>query len=340
MALRQKMSESRGIQVAAALLAVYIIWGSTYLAIRFAIETLPPLLMAGVRFLLAGLLLYGWVRLRGGARPKLLHWRTAAVLGGLLLVGGNGGVVWAEQFVPSGLTALLVSMAPIWMALLDWLRPGGQRPRIMVAIGLALGLGGVALLVAAGSAQSSGSGSLQIGGLLLVVAASFSWALGSLYAQHAPSPTSPLLGTAMEMLAGGALLMVIALATGELGQLHPDAISVRSLAALGYLVIFGSLVGFSCYVWLLRNTALSLASTYAYVNPMVAVFLGWALAGEQLSSLTFVAAAIILASVVLITTFRAARPTTTTTETTEAAEATRTTKMPEIVEEAETATQV
>ncbi|WIG58489.1 MAG: Permease of the drug/metabolite transporter (DMT) superfamily [Ktedonobacterales bacterium] len=338
MAIRQKMSESRGIQVAAALLAVYIIWGSTYLAIRFAIETLPPLLMAGVRFLLAGILLYGWVRLRGGARPKLLHWRTAAVLGGLLLVGGNGGVVWAEQFVPSGLTALLVSMAPIWMALLDWLRPGGQRPRVMVAVGLALGLGGVALLVAAGSTQSSGP--LQIGGLLLVVAASFSWALGSLYAQHAPSPTSPLLGTAMEMLAGGALLMVIALATGELGQLHPDAISVRSLAALGYLVIFGSLVGFSCYVWLLRNTALSLASTYAYVNPMVAVFLGWALAGEQLSPLTFVAAAIILASVVLITTFRAARPTTTTAETIETAEATRATRIPEMVEEAETATQV
>lgn len=291
------------VQQLAAFVAVYIIWGSTYLAIRFAIETLPPLLMAGARFLIAGGLLYVFVRLRGAARPTLVHWRSGLIVGGLLLFCGNGGVVLAERTVPSGLAALLVSTVPLWMALLEWLRPGGRRPRLAVAGGLALGLAGVALLIGP-KAFTGGIGS--VGGVLLLVAAAVCWAGGSLYSRNAPLPESPLLGNAVEMLAGGALLAVIALATGEAGQLHLAAVSPRSALALAYLVIFGSLVAFTAYIWLLRHVPTARASTYAYVNPAVAVFLGWAFAGERLTPLTFVAAGVILAAVIVITTFREA----------------------------------
>jgi drug/metabolite transporter (DMT)-like permease len=293
---------SRRVQLVAAFAAVYVIWGSTYLSIKFAIETMPPLLMAGVRFFIAGALLYTWVRLRGGVKARWVDWRTGLIVGGLLLVGGNGVVVVAEQTVPSSLAALLVAMAPVWMALLDWARPGGTRPSLPVALGLAVGFGGVALLVAGGSSPSGGS--VHLIGLVAVVGAALSWAAGSLYSQHAPVPESPQVGTALEMLAGGAILLVLAVATGEAGQLHLATISLKSALALGYLIVFGSLVAFSAYVWLLRNTTLARVSTYAYVNPVVAVFLGWAFAGEKLTPLTFAAAAVIVGAVVIITTFR------------------------------------
>ncbi|HYN88651.1 MAG TPA: drug/metabolite exporter YedA [Ardenticatenaceae bacterium] len=290
------------LDVALALLTVYVIWGSTYLAIRFAIATLPPFLMAGTRFTLAGALLYGWMRLRGAPRPSAANWRAALVIGALLLVGANGVVSWAEQRVPSGIAALIIATVPLWMALLDWLRPGGIRPRVQIALGLLCGFAGVALLI--GPRNWSGS-AVDLVGAGAVVFASFSWAVGSLYSRRAELPASALLATSIEMLAAGMLLLLVGTAGGEWARLDPGQVSLHSALALGYLVVFGSLIAFSAYVWLLRATTPAIVSTYAYVNPVVALVLGWALAGEALTPRTLLASAVIVAGVVIITTQRA-----------------------------------
>ncbi len=284
-----------GLQVALALGAVYLIWGSTYLAIRFAIETIPPFLMAALRYLTAGALLYAWCRLRGTPRPLRVHWRSALILGGLLLLLGNGGVVWAEQRVSSGLVALLVSTEPLWIVLLVWMRDRA-RPAGRVLVGLLLGFAGLLLLVGPGL----GSGGLYPLGVVAVLIASLSWAWGSLRGQRAALPDSPFLGTAMQMLGGGLLLLLASVLTGEPARVSLAAISARSLLSLAYLVVFGALIAFTAYVWLLRVASPVLVSTYAYVNPVVAVFLGWALAGEPITRGTLVAAAVILAGVALI----------------------------------------
>jgi drug/metabolite transporter (DMT)-like permease len=284
------------LQVALALGAVYLIWGSTYLAIRFAIETIPPFLMAALRYLTAGALLYAWCRLRGTPRPLGVHWRSALILGGLLLLLGNGGVVWAEQRVSSGLVALLVSTEPLWIVLLVWMRDRA-RPAGRVLVGLLLGFAGLVLLVGRGA--GSGGGLYPLG-VVAVLIASFSWAWGSLRGQRAALPDSPFLGTAMQMLGGGFLLLLASVLTGEPARVSLAAVSTRSLLSLAYLVIFGALIAFTAYVWLLRVASPVLVSTYAYVNPVVAVFLGWALAGEPITRGTLVAAAVILAGVALI----------------------------------------
>jgi drug/metabolite transporter (DMT)-like permease len=291
------------LRVAAAFAAVYVLWGSTYLAIRFALESLPPFWMASSRFLIAGTLLYVWARRRGEPAPTRIHWRSALIVGGLLLMGGNGGVVWAEQRVPSGLAALLVATVPLWMVMLDGAGRGWRRPPVQVLLGIGLGLAGVALLVGPGKfAGGLGVDPLGAGALLL---GALCWATGSLYSRRAPLPPSPLLGTAMEMLGGGACLAVAGLVSGEWGRLDLAAATPRSLLAVGYLVVFGSLVGFTAYVWLLRVSTPPLVATYAYVNPVVAVLLGWAFAGEPVTARTLVAAAVIVGAVVLITTYRA-----------------------------------
>lgn len=287
------------LQVALALGAVYVLWGSTYLAIAVSIKTIPPLLMAGVRYLIAGNLLYGWVRWRGTAAPLRLHWRSAVVIGGLLLLGGNGGLVWAEQKVPSGTAALLVSTVPLWMVLFDWLRPGGTRPGWKVFAGVSLGLAGLVLLV-----RPTAGLHLDRMGVIVLLLGALSWAWGSVRSRHVPLPASPLLATAMEMLAGGALLVLAGLATGEGADFHLAQVTLRSALAFGYLVTFGALVGFTAYVWLLRAASPALVGTYAYVNPIVAVFLGWLILGEPLTGRTLVAAAVIIAGVVLITLSR------------------------------------
>ena len=297
--------ESRQGRIIAAFAAVYLIWGSTYLAIRFAIETIPPHLMAAARFLAAGAILYAWARLRGAPRPTFSNWRAATIVGGLLLLGGNGAVVWAETRVPSGVTALLVATVPIWMALIEGMRSGGRRPAAAVIVGLALGLGGLALLMApgnlAGRVDPLGAGAL--------IAGSFSWAFGSLLSRTAKLPKSGFLAAAMEMIAGGIWLLLFGVATGQAGQLTVAALSVKSLVSLGYLVVFGSLVGFTAYIWLLGATTASRVSTYAYVNPVVAVLLGWAFAGEAMTLRTALAAAIIVVAVALIIRY-GARPAT------------------------------
>jgi drug/metabolite transporter (DMT)-like permease len=283
--------------------AVYVIWGSTYLAIRWAIDTMPGFLMAGTRFLVAGAVLYAWGRWRGAPGPTLANWRDAAIVGSLLLVGGNGGVVWAEQYVPSGLTALLVATEPLWVVLLDWARPKGTRPTGGEMLGLILGFGGVVLLI--GPVNVGGAHVDPVGGLVLI-GATLSWAVGSLYSRGAKVPQSPFLTTGMNMLAGGLLLTLVGTMSGEWRAVDVAAISTRSWLSLLYLIVFGAIVGFTAYLWILRKATLATASTYAYVNPAVAVFLGWALAGEAITPRIVTAAAVIVGSVVIITLARTA----------------------------------
>lgn len=291
------------VRLIAAFAAVYLIWGSTYLAIRFAVETLPPLLMAGARFAIAGVLLLSWsMARRSGKWPTRTDWRTGLIGGTLLLVGGNGLVVWAEQRVASGMTALLVAVVPVWMVLLAWFQPRGRRPPLLVFFGLGLGLGGLALLV--GTDSLHGGGNVDATGAAMLVLASLFWAAGSMYIKHAPPGSSGLNGSATQMLAGGAVLVLAALCSGELSQLDLAHASVRSLLGFLYLVTFGSLVGFTAYFYVLAHTSAAKASTYAYVNPVVAVFLGWALANEPVTARTVLAAGVILSGVAIITIAR------------------------------------
>jgi drug/metabolite transporter (DMT)-like permease len=290
----------------AAFGALYVIWGSTYLAIRFAIETLPPLLMASARFLITGALLYAWARIRGAPRPTRAQWWSAGVVGGLLFVAGNGSVVVSEQWVASGLVALLVASVPLWMVVVDWAWGSGSRPTPRAASGLLLGFAGVAFL--AGGTGTGVQGGRALLGSGLVVFGSMAWAAGSIYARHADVPARPRLWVGMQMLAGGVLLVPVAAVAGEMGRFHPAEVSFGSLLALAYLIVFGSLVAFSAYIWLLGVSTPARVGTYAYVNPVVALVLGWALADEPLTFRSLVAAAIIVGSVVLITTERPRGP--------------------------------
>lgn len=290
-----------------ALIAIYIVWGSTYLAIRFAVETMPPFLMAATRFLVAGALLYAWRRLQKDPPPTRRQWRSAAIVGLFLLLGGNGGVVWAEQRVPSGIAALMVGAAPLWMVLIDALRRGGRRPNWQTALGVLIGFGGIILLV--GPSELTGNRErFDTAGIIALMLAAFFWAVGSLYSRTACLPDSPLLGTGMEMLTGGAGLLIAGTFTGEWGRLNLAAISAPSLWGLAYLIVFGALVGFAAYTWLLRVAPTPLVATYAYVNPLIAIFLGNLLAGESLTARILIAALIVLSSVALINTARAAAP--------------------------------
>jgi drug/metabolite transporter (DMT)-like permease len=289
-------------QIIAAFASIYIIWGSTYLAIRYADQTMPPFVMAGMRFLVSGALLYAWSRYRGAQRPTRRHWRNAVIAGGFLLLGGNGAVVWAEQFVPSGLTALLVSILPFWLVIIEWVRPPRSRPHGAVLVGLILGFIGIVVLV--GPSDLAGHGDVRPIGALVLILGSLSWAIGSFYSRDAELPESGLLTTGMEMLGGGVLLLVVGALAGELSQFDVHRISAASAAGLIYLITFGSLLGFTSYIWLLDKVSPARLGTYAYVNPVVAVILGWAIAGERLSIRTGVAAAIVVCAVALITTAR------------------------------------
>lgn len=288
----------------AALLSVWIFWGGTYLAIRVVVRTLPPFLSASGRFIVAGVLLYAFAVRRGdreGDRPGRAQWVAATVIGGSLLVGGNGLVMWAEQTVPSGIAALIIASVPLWMALLDRL-VFGKRLSWPAVLGLAVGLGGLVLLV-----NPMGGGRMDPAGAAALVVASVSWAAGSLYARHAPLPNRPLVGTGMQMLAGGVLLALVGTVRGEFAELELAAVSVESILGLAYLIVFGSLVAFAAYVWLLRVTRTTLVSTYAYVNPVVAVFLGWAVLAEAITVRTLIAGAVIVVAVALIVSARPAK---------------------------------
>jgi drug/metabolite transporter (DMT)-like permease len=293
-------SKPPALSVALALGAVYLVWGSTYLAIRFAIETIPPFTMAGVRFTVAGWLLYALVRLRGAPAPTRRHWGSAAIIGALLLGMGNGGVTWAEQLVPSGIAALIVATVPAWMVLFEWIRPDGTRPTLRVVLGLALGLAGIGLLVVAGQADFSAA-RIDLRGAGALLLAALSWAYGSIRSRSLDVPSSALQLTAMQMIAGGLLLLGVGVVTGEPARLEVAAVTRDSILALAYLIVFGAWVGYGAYVWLLRATTPAVVSTYAYVNPGIAVFLGWLVADEPLDGWMLGAMGVTLVGVALIT---------------------------------------
>jgi drug/metabolite transporter (DMT)-like permease len=289
----------------AAFAAIYLIWGSTYLAIRFAIETLPPFLMTGFRFLAAGLLLYGWTRLRGAPRPARSHWAVAAMVGTAMLAFGVGGVSWAEQRVPSGAAALIVAVGPLWMVLIDWLFYGGERPGLKVLVGILLGFAGVAILI--GPEQLAGAGRIDLAGTGVILVGTLAWSFASLYTRKGHLPDSPTQATGMEMLTGGVVLLLVGTAFGEWPALDVGAVSLRSALALAYLTVLGSIIALSAYLWLLKVSTPARVITHAYVNPIVAVFLGWALAAEPLSPRVLLASAVIIAGVLVIVTRRQAR---------------------------------
>ena len=283
-----------------AFAAVYIIWGSTYLGIRLAIQTLPPFLMAAMRFLIAGGILF-IVSIFNGARfhQSFANWRRALLIGALWLLCGNGGVTWAEKYVASSLAALLVATEPLWVVIFNWAL-SHRRPNARVLLGIFVGLAGVALLVSDGLGQSEKTGLISAGVVLL---SSLAWASGSVYSNRNPIDAPTSMASGMQMLAGGGWLFLLALVTGDVKRLNLEHASWTSIGAFAYLTIFGSLVVFTAYSWLLKNVTPARAATYAYVNPVVAVLLGWSIAAEPLTSKMILAAAIIVGSVVLITIY-------------------------------------
>lgn len=296
-------------RVLLAFAAVYVVWGSTYLAIRYAVETIPPYVLGAVRFLFAGAILYTVATLRGAPRPTRAQLRTAAITGVLMLALGNGAVNWAETTTPSGIVALIVSTVPLWMVLVDWARPHGRRPRGMVFAGLALGL--VGMLVLVGPGVFVGQGNVPASGALMLLVGSLSWAVGSIVTRHGARPQSPLMATALQMLTGGVAFVIIAAVLGELGGFSLSRVSGASALGALYLALVGSLVGFTAYMYLLGAVSAAKAATYAYVNPIIAVVLGWLVAGEPIGPRTLVAAAVILTGVAIITATQSSSPHTT-----------------------------
>lgn len=284
-----------------AFLALYFIWGSTYLAIRIAIETMPPLIMLGSRFGIAGLVMLAWLFLRRREMPSLQQWKSASVTGGLMLCLGTGSVAWAMYFIPSGLAALLITTVPLWMVLLDWLWKGGPRPSMTFFAGFALGITGIGLLFD----PSTIGGGYDVDGwaVAAVLLGALFWSVGSLHGRGAQLPSDPFMSTALQMTAGGVLLMASGLLMGERLIFTADVFSLRSMVAWTYLLVFGSFVAFSAYVWLMRNATPAKVSTYAFVNPVVALFLGWAFAGEPITSRILIASLLLVSAVVVVILF-------------------------------------
>ena len=292
--------------VLTALLAVYIIWGSTYLGIRLAIASIPPFFMAGTRYLAAGGAMFLFALCRGAKMPSLVEWRDALIVGGCLLLVGNGGVTFAEQYVPSGTAALLVATVPVFLTIFAWLTKLGPRPSGTICIALLLGLLGVSILSRPGT-QSATSPSIQFHwyiGIIALLAAAALWAGGSLYSRKAAHPSSPIVGVGIQMICGGALLLLVSISTGEAGRIDLGRVTGESFLAWLYLVVVGAIIAFTAYIWLTRVISPALLGTYAFVNPVVAVLLGWAIAGETLDSRTISGAAVIVVAVVIIVVFK------------------------------------
>ena len=290
-------------QILLAFASLYLIWGSTYLAILFAIRSIPPLLMAGTRFLLAGIILYSAARLRGAPPSSRADWRTALIVGACLLVGGNGGVTLSEQYVSSGIAALLVATVPIYIALLSWLFGMSKKPGAITIAGLAGGFVGVGILIGpALSLSKTGESPHAWIGMTILLCSSLIWSAGSLYSRVAKNAPSPFLAAGQQMLCGGTLLVIAGIATGELRRFDLSQITAQSWGAFIYLVLIGGIIGYASYAWLLRYCEPAKVATYAYVNPIVAVFLGTAFAGETLSLRTVLGATLIIGSVALIIT--------------------------------------
>jgi drug/metabolite transporter (DMT)-like permease len=290
--------------IAVAFAMVYLFWGSTYLAVRFGVETIPPLMLVGMRQLIAGVALYPLARFHSDEKPTLQHWLSGALIGGLLLIGGNGSIAWAEaKLTPTNITAVLVATVPVWMAIMDWLRPGGPRPTGRVLTALGIGLVGVSLLVSPHIPFLSSAGTaVSPVCALILFAGSLCWAAGSILSRHLPLPRSPLIGTSIYLIAGGLLIFPLSLALGEGRNFDVHQISLRSGLSVLYLAVFGSILGFTAYTYLLRHVQPARVATYAYINPVIAVILGWALLGEALTARMLIAAGVILAAVVMVIT--------------------------------------
>ncbi|WP_415880662.1 EamA family transporter [Methylomonas sp. TEB] len=292
-------------KVWAALLAVYLVWGSTYLMIRFVVETLPPFLSAGLRFVVSGFILLAWRRLADDAAPTFRQWRSAAVVGILLLLGGNGLVCWAEQTVPSGVAALIIGAVPMFLVMADALRPNGTRPTLRVLVGLVIGFMGIYLLV--GPTALSDGIPVNLPGVAALLLASLLWALGSIYSKTADLPKTALMTTGAEMLTGGFALLLVSALSEQWDVFNLAQVSVNSWLALAYLIVFGSMIGFASYAWLLQNAPIPLVATYAYVNPLVAVFLGNWFAQEPLTPRVLSGAAIIVGAIVFMNSAHGSR---------------------------------
>ncbi|MDQ5978456.1 MAG: hypothetical protein QG602_1430 [Verrucomicrobiota bacterium] len=291
----------------AAFAAIYLIWGSTYLGIRIAVESMPAFLMASARFLVAGAIVAVFIAFTRGFRATAKQWRDNAIVGGFLCLGGNGLVSWAEEKVPSGIATLMISAGPVFIVLMDWAvhawsKDGsrGNRPNVLTFAGLALGFAGLAILVGP-DVLATGVGGLDPWRLLGLLGATFFWGVGMMVMRYVREPAEPFTASGIQMLTGSGWLFLVSLASGELGRFGPSLVTGRSLLAWGYLIVFGSLIGFSTFTWLMRHSTPAKVSTYAYVNPVVAVFLGWAVLDETVSPRLFLAAAIIIAGVALIT---------------------------------------
>lgn len=289
-----------------ALLSLYIVWGSTYLAIRFTVETIPPFLSAGMRFLISGIILLVWRRTAGESLPTKRQWRSTAIVGVFLLLGGNGLVSFAEQYVPSGIAALIIGSMPLWMVSIEAARPGGVKPNRLAVLGLIIGFGGIFLLV--GPAELTGEGHLlDPAGVIALLAAAFLWSVGSIYSRNTDMPKSSLMSTSAQMLSGSLALFMVSILTGEVNGFKLTNVTLNSWVGLLYLITIGSLIGFVSYGWLLQNAPISLVSTYAYVNPLVAVLLGAWLANETINARILIAGLVIIGSVVLINQARAGK---------------------------------
>jgi len=296
------MAEPKKVWIFVAFAALYLIWGSTYLGIRFAIETIPPFLMAGTRFLLAGVIMFAIARLQGISKSTWANWRTSLIIGACLLLGGNGGVTMSEKYIDSGLAALIVAIVPIYIVLLAWASGMAARPIPIVWLGLIGGFVGVGILLGPALRFSSNGGRHPAIGMSILLVSSFIWSAGSLYSRTAKHAPSPFLTAAQQMICGGLLLLLTGMVTGETRRVHLSSLSILSLASFAYLVIIGAVVGYTAYIWLLRHCDPAKVATYAYVNPIVAVLLGASFAGEILTMRTFVAAGLIIGSVALVIT--------------------------------------
>lgn len=284
-----------------ALVAVYIIWGSTYLGIRLAIDTIPPFLMVGLRYLISGTIIYSWRRLSGDPAPRKVEWRSATIIGLLLLLGGNGALAWSEQRIPTGIASLFIATVPLWMVLIDAFRPGGVHADRLTWFGVLVGLVGTAVLANPWQYRAT-KPPLDPIGIIVLIAGALSWSFGSLYSRKASLPASPLLGTGMEMLAGCMGVFMVGSLMGEWQGFNLANVSLESWAGLAYLIVVGSGVGFVAYTWLLRNAPTPIVSTYAYVNPVVAILLGVVVLNEPLETTEIISAVVIIAGVILITT--------------------------------------
>lgn len=280
-----------------ALLALYIVWGSTYLGIKVAIETIPPFFHAGIRFLISGVILVIWQRSAGVAMPTRSQWISTAIIGNLLLLGGNGLVSWAEQFIPSGIAALIIGSVPIFLVIGEALRPGGVKPNWQAILGIGIGFVGIYILV--GPSKEAGM-ALNVFGVIALLSACVLWTFGSIYSKNADLPKSVLMSTGAQMLMGSIGLFIVSALTGELVSWDASAVSARSIYGVLYLIFIGSLIGFVAYGWLLQNAPISLVATYAYVNPIVAVLLGYWFGNETLEPRIWLATAIIIGSVMFI----------------------------------------